>query len=93
MERWWASQNEQILLLNLTRVKGIGPARLRHLLKIFHKPSKILSASSQDLASFAGINKEVADAILQSAADDFGTRQLESLKKNDARLISLRLSN
>ncbi len=76
MEHWWASQNELALLLNLTRVNGIGQARLRRLVQNLRCPSNILAVSPHELTTFGGINKERALAVRKAASDRYGELQL-----------------
>ena len=52
---------EAYIALNM--LPGIGPARLRRLLDVFHSPERILLAGASELRSVQGIGREVADAI------------------------------
>jgi excinuclease ABC subunit C len=49
----------------LTRVKGIGPRRLRNLLRRFNSIREIQEAPLEDLASVPGFPKELAHQLFE----------------------------
>ncbi len=85
---WEESLEEQKLLLNLLRVDGIGPARLRALINRFHQPSAILGGSVAELSKLAGITPETAGAILDCGSSRFGSEQIEKLGSESAVLLT-----
>jgi DNA processing protein len=52
---------EAYIALNM--LPGIGSARLRRLLEVFHSPERILLARGSELRSVQGIGPEVAEAV------------------------------
>ncbi|MBP82451.1 MAG: DNA-protecting protein DprA [Verrucomicrobiales bacterium] len=55
------TSTEAFLALNL--LPGIGPIRMRHLLKEFEEPSELLKASEKKLQQIPGIGAEMARSI------------------------------
>ncbi len=58
---WPVDSCEASVVLNM--LPGMGPVRLRALLKQFSTPQQILSAGASDLRQVAGVGQEVAGAI------------------------------
>ena len=58
-----ARRTKEGLASRLDKVKGIGPARRKALLKQFGSIEKILSASDEQLAALPGINAEVIASL------------------------------
>ncbi len=75
-------------LLQLTTVPGIGPTRIRALVGHFHSAQAALSASVSALSQVSGIDRTLAENILQHGDADFAARQLEILAQRNARLLT-----
>lgn len=88
------SLNDLINLRLLLSVDGIGPGKLRNLLKHFKSLSNILSSDYKSLMLVEGISNNLAKRIIQSRADKGNTsRQVEAdlkqLSKLGARIITI----
>ncbi len=77
------TETEACIALNM--IPGVGPARMRALLEIFHTPQRVLAAGKAALAAVTGVGPETAAAIAgwESSMDlgaelkrvaDFGAR-------------------
>ncbi|KAA3619788.1 MAG: DNA-protecting protein DprA [Calditrichaeota bacterium] len=88
MENWWAVADEMALFLNLSQIHGIGPARIRTLLNRFAKPSKIVSASIDELTKIGGINESAAHAIQSAESADFGLDQLQKAVDQNCQILA-----
>lgn len=80
------TETEACLALNM--VAGVGPARLRSLLKIFETPQRILAAGRSALAAVPGVGPETAGAIAdwESTLDLSG--ELKRIAEFGARIIT-----
>lgn len=85
---WVDNSEELVLLLNLTRVSGVGSSRLRALIARFNTPSEIIAENAAGLCSIDGIDRGIAEEIRQAKDNDFGQRQLEAMFKSHYRLVT-----
>lgn len=75
-------------LLQLTTVPGIGSTRIRALVAHFHSAQAVISASISALSQVSGIDRTLAENILQQRDAAFVERQLEILAQRNARLLT-----
>ncbi|MCS7082182.1 MAG: DNA-processing protein DprA [Bacteroidetes bacterium] len=78
---------EEVALLALCRVPGIGPARVRRLVSAFGSPSGVWQATERDLERIEGIGPSLARAILACRDWDFGRRQLDMAAQMGVRFL------
>ncbi|MBC8042566.1 MAG: DNA-protecting protein DprA [Rhizobacter sp.] len=86
----------KIQLLTLSRVVGIGAARLRVLVQHFGTAERVLAASAAELGNVEGIGESLARSIVgfsrgaeKVKASEAATKQLELAEKFQASLITL----
>ncbi len=77
-----------IRLLNLTKVKGLGPQRVRSIVSFFPKDIDIFSLSKSELCQAPGIDLKSAEAIHQYDPDGFGEKELNRCEKINAKIIT-----
>jgi len=70
-----------IQLLNLTKVKGLGPQRVRSIVSYFPKETDIFSLPKSELCQAPGIDLKSASAIHQYNPDGFGEQELNRCEK------------
>jgi DNA processing protein len=80
------TETEACIALNM--VAGVGPARMRALLEIFHAPQRVLTAGRAALAAVDGVGPETAAAIAswESTVDLAG--ELRRIAEFGARVIT-----
>lgn len=83
-------------LLFLSRIPGLGPARLRALVERFHTPASVLRAGVEQLRAVRGVHPGLASAIVHAATGAGGDRlrrwaddQLRLMSQTDARLVTI----
>ena len=77
-------------LLQLLSVPRIGPLKVRALLREFHDPASVLSASPRELVRVPGINRGLASAIAHhSVGASFADGQLRAAARAGVRIVSL----
>nr|BCX00359.1 MAG: DNA processing protein DprA [Bacteroidota bacterium] len=79
--------SEEAALLELARLPGIGPARIRRLVAAFGSVSQIWEVSRRDLERVEGIGPVLAQAILQHRGFEYGLRQLEAAARMGLRFL------
>jgi DNA processing protein len=79
------TSTEAYIALNM--LPGIGSARLRRLLEVFHSPERILLARVSELRSIQGIGPEVAEAIVNWESHVDLAAELERIAAFGAKVI------
>ncbi len=80
------TETEACIALNM--IAGVGPARMRALLEIFHTPPRILAAGKSALAAVTGVGPETAAAIANwESTVDLGA-ELQRIADFGARVIT-----
>lgn len=82
-----ARDDERRALIGLSLVAGVGPGRMRLLMRRFGSPLKILAASTKQLASVEGVGGHTAAAIRSFDAWAEVDRQTEVAARLGARLL------
>lgn len=75
-------------LLELYTIPGIGPARMRMLIRHFGSPESVLKAPVSALKRVKGLDLQTIDRFTGHRDLTFVNRQLHLLEKHDVRLIS-----
>lgn len=75
-------------LLRLWSVPRIGSQRIRNLIARFKNPDAVLRASPRELVEIEGIDKTLAYQIKNKSDPQFAAKQMQMMKKVNARLIS-----
>lgn len=79
---------EQRALIGLSRVRGVGPQRLRALLATFDRPSEVFRASRSTLQRVDGVGEQVAEAILTFDDQEVVEEEIERAEQVGATLLS-----
>ena len=74
-------------LISLTNVKGIGPRRIREILRQFPTLEDLSHLSILDLKQIKGITHDMAQNIV-NLDEDFGRIALDKISELDGRYIS-----
>ena len=82
-------QRNLVALLHLIEVPGLGPARIRFLVRAFGNPADVFEASLRDLCRVDGIDLKVARNIARYESTSFAENQLAKAGKFGVRIISL----
>jgi len=77
-----------IKILNLLKVKGLGPQRVRTIISHFGIEAEIFSLSSEELCAAPNINLKIARAIHSYSDLDFGEKELERANKVGASIVA-----
>jgi len=75
--------------LALKNVSGIGNHFYKCLIETFHTPDRVFKASKDDLAAVFGINHHLINNIKNYKITDDLKKEIERIKKNGCRIISL----
>lgn len=78
----------QIQILNLLRVKGLGPQRVRLIVAHFGLDANIFSLSSEEICKVPGIDLKLAKAIHTYSDKDFGEKELDRCQKVGASITT-----
>lgn len=79
---------EHEALLTLSIIPGVGPNRIRALVRRFRSARAVFDASLQRLMEADGIDKVTAQRIRNFDRSDISRKQLESIDRNGARLVT-----
>jgi len=83
------NHNSIISLMNLLKVKGLGPLKARTLVSHFKQPEAVFNASQTELSSLESIDANLAASILKYKEHDFGKRELDRAHKIKAKILTL----
>ncbi|MFQ6674197.1 MAG: hypothetical protein ACE5GH_05370, partial [Fidelibacterota bacterium] len=81
-------ENDVIALLELMRVPGLGPVRLRTLVSAFQRPSHIFKASVGELCGPGRIDMGLAQRILKREPTSFPEEQMKKAGKLGVQIIT-----
>ncbi len=76
-------------LLMLSLVKGVGPAAIGSLLKVFGEPQHALTASPQELIECCNLSVEQAEGIVRAAESEAVAEECQLLERHQTHLICL----
>ena len=76
-------------LLMLSLVKGVGPAAIGSLLKVFGEPQHALAASPQELIECCNLSVEQAEGIVHAAESEAVAEECQLLERHQTHLICL----
>jgi DNA processing protein len=82
------NQHELSALLQLLSVPGIGPSRVRALVSYFRSVETALSAPVHALCQVDGIDRTLAENIVQAQNNAVAQHQLESADRHQVRILT-----
>jgi DNA processing protein len=82
------NQRELFAILQLLSVPGIGPARVRALIGHFRSAEAVFSSPLHALCQVEGIERTLAENILQANDEALAQRQLESADRHQAGILT-----